>query len=120
MNEEVKKKADDDWKDQINKDKAETGRKNETYRQPTFTIFLSSLSVQAMIAMGKLENPLTGKAESNYDQARFLINTLEIIKEKTKTNITSQEETILNDYLLNLRMLYVEVKRDKDKKNEKE
>jgi hypothetical protein len=110
MNEEVRKKVDEDWKQQVEKEKKEAQEKNEPYHTPTFTIFLSSLSMQAMIALGRIENPLTGKLEKNLQQARFLIDTLEIIKNKTKGNLTSEEETLLNDALFNLRMMYVEEK----------
>ncbi|MBU0693237.1 MAG: DUF1844 domain-containing protein [Candidatus Omnitrophica bacterium] len=113
MNEEIRKKTDEDWKTQVDKEKSETEEAKEIYHQPTFTIFLSSLSMQAMIAMGKLENPLTNKAETNYDQARFLIDTLEIIKEKTKGNLTPEEEKLLGDSLFNLRMIYIQEKEEK-------
>ena len=106
--EEVKKKVDDDWKAQVEKEKREAESRKEVYRQPTFTVFLSSMSMQAMIALGKLENPLTKKIEKNLEQARFLIDTLGIIKEKTKGNLTKEEENFLEESLFNLRMLYVE------------
>lgn len=110
MNEEIKKKVDSDWKTQVEKEKEETKEKKQTYHEPSFTIFLSSLSMQAMIAMGKIENPLTGKTEKNCEQARFLIDTLEIIKKKTQGNVTCDEEKFLDDSLFNLRMMYVEEK----------
>jgi len=106
--EEVKKKVDDDWKAQVEKEKREAESRKEVYRQPTFTVFLSSMSMQAMIALGKLENPLTKKIEKNLEQARFFIDTLGIIKEKTKGNLTQEEENFLEESLFNLRMLYVE------------
>ena len=112
MSEEIKKKVNQEWKDQVNKERLATQDKDETYRQPTFFVFLSSLSMQAMIAMGKIENPVTKKNEKNYNQARFLIDTLEIIEKKTKNNLTPEENTALSEYLFNLRMLYIEVKKN--------
>lgn len=84
---------------------------NNNYHSPSFSIFLSSLTMQAMIAMGKIENPLTKKVEVNYDQAKFLIDTIEIIKEKTKNNLTPEEEKLLEESLYNLRMIYLEAKK---------
>lgn len=110
MDDSIRKKVDESWKDQIEKDKKVSEEKNETYHQPTFIIFLSSLAMQAMIALGKLENPLTGKTETNLEQARFLIDTLEIINEKTKNNLTEQESKFFEDSLYNLRMIYIEQK----------
>lgn len=108
MNDEIKKKVDENWKTQAEKEKGEAEEKAEKYYQPTFTIFLSSLSMQAMISLGKLENPLTEKTEKNLEQARFLIDTLAIIKDKTKNNLTADEGNFLDDILFNLRTLYLE------------
>ncbi|MCF7907665.1 MAG: DUF1844 domain-containing protein [Candidatus Omnitrophica bacterium] len=113
MDQEAQKKVDESWKNQVRKEKEETENKNDTYHQPNFSIFLSSLGMQAMIAMGKLENPLTKKLEINLEQARFLIDTIGVIKEKTKGNLSPEEETLLNDSLYSLRMIYVESKGDK-------
>lgn len=112
MGEEIKKKVDQEWKDRITKEQKEARNKDEPYHQPTFTIFLSSLSMQAMIAMGKIENPVTKKNKINREQARFLIDTLGIVEEKTKGNLTSDEGAALAGYLFNLRMMYMEAKKN--------
>ncbi|MFH1504768.1 MAG: DUF1844 domain-containing protein [Candidatus Omnitrophota bacterium] len=111
MNEEAKN-VDKNWEEQVDKEKQKALEKGEAYHQPTFTVFLSSLSIQAMIAAGKIDNPLSGKKEVSLEQTRFLIDTLQIIKDKTINNLTTQEETLLNDYLFNLRMIYVEAKKN--------
>ena len=113
MNQESKKKVDDSWKEQVSKEKKEAEGKQEKYHEPTFAVFLSSLSMQAMIAMGKLENPVSGQIEKSLEQARFLIDTLSIISEKTKGNLTPDEEKLLEESLFNLRMMYVEEKEGK-------
>ncbi|MCP4653531.1 MAG: DUF1844 domain-containing protein [Candidatus Omnitrophica bacterium] len=110
MEENVKKNVDETWKNQVEKEKMNASTKQEAYHQPTFTIFLSSLTMQAMIATGKLQNPVTGKSEKNMEQARFLIDTIEIISEKTKGNLTKEEQDLLNESLYNLRMIYVQEK----------
>lgn len=110
MSDEAKKKVDEEWKTQVEKEKRQAQADNRPYREPTFTIFLSSISMQAMIALGKLENPITGKIEKNMEQAKFLIDTLDILKNKTKGNLTVEEEKLLDESLFNLRMAYVEEK----------
>jgi hypothetical protein len=112
VNEEDKKKMGDNWQGQIDREKKEAQDKQEKYHEPTFTIFLSSVSMQAMIAMGKIDNPVTGKAEKSLEQARFLIDTLGILKDKTKGNLSSDEERLLDDSLFNLRMMYVDDKKE--------
>lgn len=99
--------VDTDWANQINKEKKETQEQKKTYHEPTFKVFISSLGMQAMIAMGKLENPLTHKSEKNLEQARFLIDTLSIIKDKTIENLDSDEKNLIEDSLLNLKMIYI-------------
>ena len=110
MEESIKKKIDEDWKKQVEKEKKEAQERNQKYHTPTFSVFLSSLSMQAMIALGRLENPITKKIEKNLEQARFLIDTLAILKEKTKGNLTKEEEDLLEEALFNLRLMYVEEK----------
>jgi len=112
VNQDSTKKVDQDWKNQVDKEKETAQGKNQAYHQPTFTIFVSSVGMQAMIAMGKLENPVTKKKEINYDQARFLIDTLGVIEEKTKGNLDENEAKAIQEYLFNLRMMYLEERKD--------
>jgi hypothetical protein len=76
-------------------------------------------SVVIMLAMGALEQlgiaPETkeGKTEPkppNLQLARPLIDTLETLKEKTKGNLTKDEEALLDSVLLDLRLRYVKVR----------
>lgn len=107
---EDQKQTDESWKNQIEKEKTTAAQKNEKYHEPTFQIFLTSLVMQAMIAMGKMQNPVTNKTDKNMEQARFLLDTINIIKEKTANNLTGEESGLLNQSLYNLRMLYIKEK----------
>lgn len=113
MSEEIRKKVDEEWKVTAEKEKKEAHEKHEAYHEPNFRLFLSSLSMQAMIALGRLENPISGKAERNLEQARFLVDTIGILKEKTKGNLNQEEDKLLDDALFSLRMMYVEEKNKK-------
>ncbi len=99
------------WKIQLDFEIKQAKINKKPFKKPSFSLFLSSLSIQAMIAMGKLENPLTGKLETNLEQARFLIETLNIIKNKSKNNITDEEKKLLDNYITNLRLVYLECKK---------
>ncbi len=118
MSEEIKKKVDQDWKDQVDKEKTKAKEEDQQYHEPNFTIFLSSLTMQAMIALGKLQNPVTQKLDKNLEQARFLIDTISVIQEKTKGNLSKEEDSLLNDSLFNLRMMYVDEKNPKQEAKE--
>jgi len=76
----------------------------------------------ALQQMGKLVNPLTGKVERNLEQARFSIDTLDMLKAKTAGNLSQELERLLDTTLLELRMNYVdEVEREaKEKEQAKE
>ncbi|MCM8766079.1 MAG: DUF1844 domain-containing protein [Candidatus Omnitrophica bacterium] len=72
-----------------------------------FKFFLTSLGMQALASLGEIENPLTGKKEENLNQAKFFIDLLGIIKEKTKNNLDKEEESLLDNLLYQLRTLYI-------------
>jgi hypothetical protein len=113
LSEEARKNLDENWKKQVEKEKKQAQESKAGYYEPDFSNYLLSLVMQAMVFLGKVENPLTKKIEKNYDQARMLIDTLALLREKTKNNLTPEEEKLLKDYLFNLRMVYVEVKNDR-------
>jgi uncharacterized protein DUF1844 len=104
------KKMEETWSKLLNKEKSEAEASNLEYHQPTFKIFVSSLGMQAMIALGKLENPLTGKVDKNLEQARFLIDTIGLVKEKTQGNRNEEENKFMQESLYNLQLLYVQEK----------
>ncbi|MCX7919014.1 MAG: DUF1844 domain-containing protein [bacterium] len=65
------------------------------------------LGMQAMQSLGLIPNPGTNKSEPNLPLAKFNIDLLEILQQKTKGNLTSEEEKTLEEMLFNLRMQYV-------------
>ncbi len=74
-----------------------------------FLSYISSLAFQAMIFLGKLPNPLNNQTQKNLRQAKFLIDTLALLKEKTQGNLTQEENDMLHSALYELQMSYVEV-----------
>ncbi len=71
----------------------------------TFSFFLTSLAMQASCALGT-PHPVTGKSEVNLKQAKILIDTIEMIKEKTQGNLNSDEDTLVDRCLLELHEVY--------------
>lgn len=112
MSEPEKKRVDQSWKEQVEKEKKSSQSESKTYHEPNFKIFISSLSMQAMIALGRLENPIDKEAKKNLDQARYLIDTLEIIEKKTANNLDGEEKKLLEESLFSLRMAYIEEKKE--------
>jgi hypothetical protein len=62
----------------------------------------------AMQQLGKIANPMTGKTERNLDQARFSIDMIEMLRSKTRGNLSDDLERLINTTLTNLRMNYVD------------
>lgn len=58
--------------------------------------------------MGKVANPVTGKIERNLEQAKYSIDMLVMLREKTKGNLTADEDKALADAIANLQMNYVD------------
>jgi hypothetical protein len=74
-----------------------------------FIEFVMMHAQNAALFLGQIPNPKTGEAEINLDLARMFIDQLEMIQEKTRANLTSEEATVLRNALTNLQMAYVEV-----------
>ena len=72
-----------------------------------FASLVMMFNSQAMMAMGKLANPVTGKVERELQAAQFMIDLLEMIDERTKGNLTDDEARMLTTTLRDLRLNYV-------------
>ena len=68
-----------------------------------FHLFVSRLSIQALISMGILENPLTKRKEANLGNARMLLDDLAMLREKTLGNLERDEEVHLDKVVADLR-----------------
>lgn len=74
-------------------------------------MLVSMFSTQAMVAMGVIPNPATGKPESQLPLARHFIDLLDVLAAKTKGNLDTEEQTQLDTTLHQLRMAFVEQNR---------
>ncbi len=80
----------------------------ENLPELNFVNYISSLALQAMIFLGEMPNPMTNQVEKNFPQAKFLIDTLLLLREKTKGNLTTEEQQTLDAYIYELELKYVE------------
>jgi len=105
---ENKKNVDESWKETVGKEK-ETLKKEGKFvpPEPDFSFFVTTLSLQASIALGHMPDPATNKKEENLTQAKFLIDTLGMLKDKTKGNLSADEAKLLENLLYELRMSYL-------------
>ena len=73
-----------------------------------FLQLVLGLQQAAMVALGKLMNPMSGKIERNLEGARNTIDTLAAIEARTRGNLESDEQRVLTQVLTDLRMNYVD------------
>lgn len=78
-----------------------------------FSTFVISLSTQALMHLGEIANPLTGKVEPDRPVAKQMIDIIGMLREKTKGNLNSGEDRLIEDILFDLRMKYVEAVKKK-------
>ena len=109
----TEKKVDEEWKRQAaeEKAKADQAQAKEPARgplpKPDFMMFLAGLATQALIHLGEIEHPATKKKETNLEEAKYSIDLLEMLEQKTKGNLTPEEKRYLDQLLYDLRMRYV-------------
>lgn len=87
-------------------DPAET---QEAHPPVTFSSFVFSLGTSALMVMGEQLDPQQGKPPVNLPQAKEIIDILSMLEGKTRGNLNSEEQAMLNDMLYALRMKYVDL-----------
>lgn len=105
---EERKNVDESWKEAAAKEKENLGKEGKFVPpEPDFNFFITTLALQASISLGIVPNPSTNKTEEDLSQAKFLIDTLGMLKEKTKGNLSTEESKFLENVLYELRTQYL-------------
>jgi hypothetical protein len=126
--------VDDDWKTRVQAEKEELKKKegeaedvgseataatsDEATAETTpempkelppasFVMLITTLGAQAMSALGFMPDPATGKSNPNRVMAKHFIDTIGVLEEKTKGNLTDEEKNYLDETLHQLRMAFV-------------
>ena len=129
MDEPTKKRVDESWKEQAEREKqvagtATPGSAPEPAAAPTrpqtgqqaergglpearFDLFVSGLAMEALIAIGDVPHPATRKHAANLPHAKYLIDVLGVLAEKTQGNVSVDEDKLLKETLYQLRMRYL-------------
>ena len=102
MSEEVK---DESKKEDVKKEE----QKSQPIPEPDFITFIFTLSTHAQIGMGLFPNPISKKVEVDLDLAKYQIDVIGMLQEKTKGNLNKDEEKFIDSILHELRMVYINV-----------
>jgi hypothetical protein len=78
-----------------------------------FSTFVIGLSTQALMHLGEMANPLSGKVEPDVPVAKQMIDIVGMLREKTRGNLNASEDRLMEDVLFDLRMKYVEAVKKK-------
>ena len=115
--------VDEDWKQEAQKEKEilaaqEEAEKKEKQQEETqhgplpegnLAALISMLATQALFALGLLQIKGQEDRKPDLELAKYNIDMLQVLEEKTKGNLTNEEETVLSNTLNELRMGYVKV-----------
>ncbi len=113
----MEKKVDEEWKKQAREEKERLAKEDEEPEagsklgpppDPSFSMIVSSFVVQALIALGEMENPVDGKRMRDLEAAKFSIDMLQVLNDKTTGNLDDNEKKMLESALYDLRMRYVQ------------
>lgn len=121
--EEKKIIIDEDWKQEAQREKEmlaaqEAAEKKKAQQESkrrgplpkgNFAALVSMLTTQALFALGLLQVEGQEERQPDLALAKYNIDMLETLEEKTKGNLTKEEETVLTNTLSELRMGYVKV-----------
>ena len=123
MADEKKLIIDEDWKAQVRAEKESQQQPSETTTKETnpeepadfpmppasLEMLVSTLVTEVMLALGQIPHPLTGKANFLPHQAKYLIDTIEMLRDKTKGNTTPEETQMFDNLLHQLRMAFIQL-----------
>ncbi len=115
--------VDEDWKQEAQKEKEilaaqEEAEKKEKQQEEkprgplpegNLAALISMLATQALFALGLLQIKGQEERKPDLELAKYNIDMLQVLEEKTKGNLTKEEETVLTNTLNELRMGYVKV-----------
>lgn len=92
-----------------NKRSAEEEKKQQEIFLPPvdFATFIFSLNTSALVHLGEISDPSTGRKEKQLTLAKHTIDTIAILDAKTKGNLTKDEQDLIDHVLYDLRMRYV-------------
>lgn len=114
---QLNKIVDEDWKAEARREKEklqakieeeETAEREARKLPPAdFQHFISGVAAQVLMQLGELENPMAGEKRVDLESARYSIDILQMLEEKTKGNLTPEEQRYLTAALHDLRMRFV-------------
>ena len=114
MAEDTGKRVDEEWKHKVEAEKERIAEKQDdaeqfaTVPEPDFPNLVSNYVTQALIGLGQFPDPISEKREVRLELAKHAIDTLQMLQEKTKGNLTDDEKKQLDAVLYDLRLRFLD------------
>lgn len=103
----AEKPEDEKTKEEQKKEPEQKETKAPPLPEVNFTSLIFSLSSSALFHFGEIEDPQTGQKKKDLPIAKHAIDTIAMLMEKTKGNLTEEEQKFVNSVLTDLRWRYV-------------
>ena len=103
------KHVDESWKEQISKEKSAPHATQKG--SPHFLTLVNSLGMQALMALGLLDEGRGGLKEPDPAAAKEMIDLLAMVKEKTEGNLTAEENRLITSLISDLQLKFVQLQR---------
>ncbi len=105
--------VDDDWKAQARAEKEKLSeqsakRGSEGMPAASFVELINLLVMQAMAGMGMLAGAGGQPIPPNLELAKHYIDMLQVLEDKTKSNLNTEEKKLLDQVLYEMRMTFVQ------------
>jgi hypothetical protein len=89
------------------RDSSPLGKESPQRPPIDFPSYILSYYTQGLVLMGEVPNPYTNKKEEDIESARHTIEILSMLEQKTKGNLSSEEQQLLGTVLYELRMKFM-------------
>lgn len=76
--------------------------------KPTFLTIVQVYQIEGMVALGKMLNPATNEITRSMEHARYVIDVLDLLQQKTKGNLVDEEARFLDQTLSSLKLNFVD------------
>ncbi len=98
-------------KDNESKDSSDGKTDHPPMPEINFSTFIFSLNSSALVHLGIIEDPASGTKVKNLVLAKQTIDLIGMLEEKTRSNLTDDEDKLMKNILIDLRMMYVREKK---------
>lgn len=106
----VDKEKDFVMKEKQTADDPDSSGKAAVLPEIDFSTFIMSLNASALVHLGVIEDPMTGKKMKNLPLGKQTVDMLRMLQEKTRGNLTEDEGKLLQGVLYDLKIAYVRQK----------